>query len=105
MPNSKSFEAEMKAGKKAEPGQGWIYDGYKMTVFSNSEETVATKYYLGGDELFYWPQNAITAAGGDYSQGEQDWGPHVVVDRELITGQNNKSSTAVGKALVELLAK
>ncbi len=104
LPNSSEFEAAMRAGKKAKPGQDWIYAGYKMTVFSNSEETTATKYYLGGDELFYWPENALTYAGGDYSRGEQDWAPHVVVDRELVTGQNNKSSTAVGKAVIKLLS-
>lgn len=103
LPNSKAFEAQMKAGEVAQPGEGWIYDGYKLTVFSNSEETVATKYYLGGDELFYWPQNALTQAGGDYSKGAVDWQPHVVVDRELVTGQNNKSSTAVGQALLKML--
>ena len=103
LPNSKQFEADMKAGKKAKPGKGWIYENYRMTVFSNSEETIATKYYLGGDELFYWPETALTNAGGNYSKGSQDWAPHLVVDRELITGQNNKSSTAVGEALVKQL--
>lgn len=103
LPNSAEFEAQMKAGKKAKPAKGWVYDGYKMTVFSNSEETVATQYYLGGDELFYWPQNAMTNAGGNYSRGKEDWQPHVVVDRELVTGQNNKSSTAVAQELLKLM--
>lgn len=103
LPNSKEFEIDMRKGKKAKPGKDWIYKGYKMTVFSNTEETTATKYYLGGDELFYWPQNALTYAGGDYSRSKEDWAPHVVVDRELVTGQNNKSSTAVGKAVIKLL--
>lgn len=103
LPNNAAFEVEMKAGKKAKPGKNWIYEGYEMTVFSNSEETMATKYYLGGDELFYWPQDAITQAGANYSQGERDWAPHIVVDRELVTGQNNKSSTGVGKAVLQLL--
>lgn len=103
LPNSAEFEDQMKAGKKAKPAKGWVYDGYKMTVFSNSEETVATQYYLGGDELFYWPQNAMTNAGGNYSRGKEDWQPHVVVDRELVTGQNNKSSTAVAQELLKLM--
>ena len=105
LPNNKEFETAMREGKKAKPEKGWIYEGYKMTVFSNSEETTATKYYLGGDELFYWPQNALTYAGGGYSRSEKDWAPHVVVDRELVTGQNNKSSTEVRKAMIELLKK
>ncbi|MEM1283618.1 MAG: type 1 glutamine amidotransferase domain-containing protein, partial [Chlamydiota bacterium] len=44
-------------------------------------------------------------AGGNYSRGEKDWTPHVVIDRELVTGQNNKSSTAVGEAMTKLLNK
>ena len=47
----------------------------------------------------------FTYAGGNYSKGKEDWGVHVVVDRELVTGQNNKSSSGVGKAVLELLAK
>jgi putative intracellular protease/amidase len=103
LPNSSEFETQMKAGKKAKAAKGWVYDGYKMTSFSNSEEAVATQYYLGGDELFYWPQNALTNAGGNYSRSKEDWQPHVVVDRELVTGQNNKSSTAVAQELLKLM--
>ncbi|EAY24645.1 type 1 glutamine amidotransferase domain-containing protein [Microscilla marina] len=103
LPNSAGFEADMRAGKKAKPAKGWIYAGYKMTVFSNSEEATATKYYLSGDQLFYWPQNALTNAGGKYSRSKKDWAPHVVVDRELVTGQNNKSANATAKELLKLL--
>lgn len=103
MPNNEKFEQELKAGKTKLPNSGWIYEGYKMTTFSNTEEAVATKYYLGGDDLFYWPQDALTKAGGDYSRSQQDWQPHVVVDRELVTGQNNKSSVGVAKAMLKLL--
>lgn len=103
LPDSKEFEAQLKAGTNATPVNGWIYDGYKMTTFSNSEEAVATQYYLGGDELFYWPQDALTKAGGEYSRSENDWAPHIVVDRELVTGQNNKSSVGVAQALLKLL--
>ncbi|MEM9103813.1 MAG: hypothetical protein AAGB12_16005 [Pseudomonadota bacterium] len=48
-----SETSQLKAEKKAIPGKGWIYEGYKMTVFSNSEKATATQYYLGGDELHY----------------------------------------------------
>ncbi|WP_052701787.1 type 1 glutamine amidotransferase domain-containing protein [Marinomonas sp. S3726] len=103
LPNSTEFEAQMKDGSKATPAEGWIYDDYKMTTFSNSEETTATQYYLGGDGLFFWPQNALIKAGGEYSRSKEDWAPHIVVDRELITGQNNKSSTGVAQALLKML--
>ena len=103
LPNAAEFETQMKTGKSAKPENGWVYDGYKMTTFSNSEEAVATQYYLGGDELFYWPQDALTKAGGKYSRSTEDWHPHVVVDRELVTGQNNKSSTGVAEQILKLL--
>ncbi|MEM9103812.1 MAG: hypothetical protein AAGB12_16000 [Pseudomonadota bacterium] len=51
------------------------------------------------------PQDALTLAGGNYLRNKQDWQPHIVVDRELITGQNNKSSTGVAQAMLKLLAK
>ena len=105
LPNNVEFEMQMKNGKNATPAKGWVYSGYNMTTFSNSEETVATQYYLGGDELFYWPQDALSKAGGSYSRGKEDWQPHIVVDRELVTGQNNKSSTGVALALLALLDK
>jgi len=105
LPNSDSFEQQLKQGKNISGSQGWLYEGYKMTTFSNTEEAVATQYYLGGDELFYWPQDALTKAGGDYSRSQQDWQPHIVVDRELVTGQNNKSSVGVANALLKLLNK
>lgn len=103
MPNSKEFERKLKAGEQPQPSEGWPYAGYQMTTFSNTEETVATQYYLGGDELYFWPQDALIHAGAKYSKGEQDWHPHIVVDRELITGQNNKSSVGVAQALLKAL--
>lgn len=105
LPNNDEFETQMRAGKSAKPADGWVYDGYNMTTFSNSEETIATQYYLGGDELYFWPQDALIKAGGHYSSGSKDWHPHVVVDRELVTGQNNKSSTGVALELLKLLSK
>ena len=45
---------------------------------------------------------AMAGAGGDMSYA-QAWQPHVVVDRELITGQNPFSDKALAKALLEQL--
>ncbi|MCV2883408.1 type 1 glutamine amidotransferase domain-containing protein [Aestuariibacter sp. AA17] len=103
LPNSEQFEAEMKKGKKAKGDKNWIYAGYKMTVFSNSEEAQAQQYYLNGGELFYWPQNALINAGGKYKQSEQDWQANVVVDRELVTGQNPASAIGVAEEMLKML--
>lgn len=46
---------------------------------------------------------ALTAAGGEVSVGAVDFAPHVVIDRELITGQNPRSDHPIAAALVAAL--
>lgn len=81
----------------------WIYSGYKMTIFSNSEEAVFEQS-LQGDKLTYYPAKAMAFAGGAM-QFTSDWQPNVVVDRELITGQNPFSDKALAQALLQKLAE
>nr|WP_010131175.1 type 1 glutamine amidotransferase domain-containing protein [Microbulbifer agarilyticus] len=80
----------------------WIYDGYRMTIFSNPEEAVFESS-LNGAKLRYYPANAMAAAGGDM-QFAGEWQPNVVVDRELITGQNPFSDTLLAEAVLEQLS-
>ena len=103
LPNNDEFVDALKAGKSVKPDASWIYAGYKMTVFSNTEEVVATKYYLKGGEMYYFPQDALTQAGGKYERSDKDWGAKVVVDRELITGQNPASAMGVADAILKQL--
>ncbi len=102
LPNNDEFVAQLKKGGSAKPDQSWIYSDYKMTVFSNSEEVTATKYYLDG-EMFYFPENALTKAGGNYQRNTTDWSAKIVVDRELITGQNPASATGVAQEIINRL--
>jgi putative intracellular protease/amidase len=53
---------------------------------------------------FNMPQ-ALRAAGGDVTTTQIDFEPHVIVDRELITGQNPRSDHAIGEKLVKALDK
>lgn len=73
--------------------------GKKVTGFTNSEEEAVglTKVvpFLVEDML---KQHAAL-----YSKGP-DWGPYVVTDGKLITGQNPASSEEAAKALLRLLA-
>ena len=78
--------------------QVWIYDGYKMTVLSNAEEE-ASKGQLNGGAMKFYPQTALQLAGGASSAASQLWQGHMVVDRELITGQNPASAILVGQEL------
>jgi hypothetical protein len=57
-----------------------------MTIFSDKEEAVF-EGSLGGDKLRYYPAKAMAQAGGSM-QFVAPWQPGVVIDRELITGQN-----------------
>jgi putative intracellular protease/amidase len=54
-------------------------------------------------EMLFHVVDALAAAGGKVSVGALDFDPHVVEDRELITGQNPRSDHQLGAALVRAL--
>ncbi len=87
--------------KAAELARGWIYAGYRMTVFSTSEEKVAEKQLLKGELYFDMPK-ALRLAGGEVSAAPTDFAANVV-DRELITGQNPASDHDLAAALITAL--
>ncbi len=73
-----------------------------MTVISNQEEEQA-KPMLGGGEMKFYPQTGLERAGAHYRSNTTPWTGQVVLDRELITGQNPASALEVGQRLVEQL--
>lgn len=81
--------------------QDWIYEGYQMTIFSTPEEQVF-EGSLNGKQIRYYPAAAMQAAGANLEQAEA-WQPNVVVDRELITGQNPFSDKVLAEALIKQL--
>ena len=105
MPNARDFRAALIDGdtaKAAELAKDWPYAGYRMTVFSASEEKVVEDVILHAKMYFTMP-DALRAAGGDVVTTEVDFEPHVVVDRELITGQNPRSDHPIAAAFVKAL--
>ena len=74
-----------------------------MTVYSASEEKPIEDNILHGKMYFHMPE-ALTLAGAIVETGP-DFQPHVVVDRELITGQNPRSDHPISRALIDALAK
>lgn len=105
LPKAKEYRAALIAGdlsKTAELATGWQYAGYKMTVFSASEEKPIEENVLHGKLYFNMPE-ALRGAGGNVEIGQVDFAPHVVVDRELITGQNPRSDHPLAAQLVEAL--
>jgi len=105
MPHAREFRAALIAGdeaKAAEWARGWQYAGYRMTVFSSTEEEVIEDKVLHAKIYFHMPQT-LGLAGAEMDIEAKDFEPHLVVDRELITGQNPRSDRPVAKALVEAL--
>jgi putative intracellular protease/amidase len=75
-----------------------LIEGRAVAGFSNSEERSAN-----GTGLVPWfIEDEMRRLGGDYSSGP-DWSPHVVVDGNLITGQNPASSAGAAEKLLNAL--
>ncbi|MFF8642794.1 type 1 glutamine amidotransferase domain-containing protein [Streptomyces sp. NPDC015345] len=75
------------------------FAGYRLTGFTNTEETQA-----GFAERAKWLlQDRLVEAGVDFQEGEP-WAPKVVVDRNLVTGQNPASSAPLATELLKKLA-
>jgi putative intracellular protease/amidase len=102
LPDAQEFVAKFETAGTAKAQTDWIYAGYKLTVFSNREEEMA-KGLLGGGEMKFYPQDALTQAGSQFSQADAAFSPHVVTDRELITGQNPRSDHPLAATLVAAL--
>src|ERR1700681_1669723 len=104
LPNSTEVVAALSAGDAAgahAKAKGWIYAGYKMTIFSTAEEQQREPLEIGGKVLFY-PDFALSTAGGDVSV-LAPWSSYVIQDRELISGQNPFSDQALLTLLLPAL--
>nr|WP_315383486.1 type 1 glutamine amidotransferase domain-containing protein [uncultured Sphingomonas sp.] len=107
LPDAKAFRAALIAGDTEtarELGKGWQYAGYRMTVFSASEEIPIEEQVLHG-KLYFTMPDALQLAGGEVSAGPVDFDPNVVEDRELITGQNPRSDHPLGARFVAALER
>jgi len=105
MEDPRAFRAALIAGADETArdwAKGWPYAGYRMTIFSATEEKVVEDHILHARMYFDMPR-ALTAAGGKVETTMVDFEPNVIVDRELITGQNPRSDHPIAKALVEAL--
>jgi putative intracellular protease/amidase len=75
------------------------FAGYRVAAFTNAEEI------QGGlaDRARWLLQDRLTEAGVKVQAGEP-WAPNVVVDRNLVTGQNPASSAPLAAELLKKLA-
>ncbi|KUL73717.1 MULTISPECIES: type 1 glutamine amidotransferase domain-containing protein [unclassified Streptomyces] len=77
---------------------GNAFAGYRVAGFTNEEETQGG---LAG-RLTWLLQDRLTEAGIEVDAGEP-WAPHVVTDRNLVTGQNPASSAPLAAELLKRL--
>jgi putative intracellular protease/amidase len=79
----------------------WPLEGYRMTAFSHDEEMVTD---MAG-QLPFVLQVELERLGARYQKADVIWDSCVVEDRNIITGQNPYSSTALADAFVKRLAR
>jgi putative intracellular protease/amidase len=105
MSHAREFRAALIAGdpaKATEWARGWQYAGYRMTVFSSTEEKVIEDKILHANIHFHMPF-ALERAGADVTVSDVDFAPYVVEDRELITGQNPRSDHPIAAKFIAAL--
>jgi putative intracellular protease/amidase len=82
------------------PGGQWLFDGYRLTSFTDEEEDQTETGLLG---MAWLLDVALKNAGAVFDDGPAAWISHVVVDRNLITGQNPGSTEATADAVIKKL--
>jgi putative intracellular protease/amidase len=88
--------ALLSAGDTA--GGRWVFDGYKMTSFTDEEEDQTE---LGRKGIPWYVETSLKNAGAVFDDAPSPWTSHVVVDRHLITSQNPMSSDAGADAVLQ----
>lgn len=103
--NPHRFRAAMANGDEVSAGRAsrdWLYAGYEMTVFSNTEEVgVEDRIFQG--RLAFYAADALRVAGGVVTQAKKPFEPHAIRYRELITGQNPASDHVLASLLLDAL--
>jgi putative intracellular protease/amidase len=78
----------------------WLFDGYKVAGFTNEEEDQTPYGKLG---IAWYLESELKNYGAVFDDGDAAWVSHVVVDRNLVTGQNPDSSEATAEAILKKL--
>lgn len=76
-----------------------LVKGHEVTCFTDTEEAA-----VGATETIPYSMQAKLGELGATWKGGADWGPHVIVSGNLITGQNPASSQAAADAVIKALS-
>jgi putative intracellular protease/amidase len=79
-----------------------MFDGYRMTAFTDEEEDQSKPGKVG---MPWYVESALKNRGAVFDDGDAAWVSHVVVDRNLITGQNPGSTDAAASAVLKRLTE
>ncbi len=77
----------------------FAFAGRRLTVFTDEEERTGGT----GENTPWWVESALRERGAVIDSAAP-WSDHVVVDGNLITGQNPQSSASVARRVIEALA-
>ncbi len=81
------------------PGGAPLVQGRRLTSFTDNEERAVEL-----DQLMpFLLESRLTELGAEF-QAAENWQDHVVVDGNLVTGQNPQSSASCANAVITLLA-
>lgn len=105
LPDSSAFQQALidRTGSANGLAKGWPYAGYRVTVFSTGEEQYLENAGALGGHVQYYPVAALAEAGA-HVDTVADWHSNVIVDRELITGQQPMSASEFAEVLLKKLA-
>lgn len=78
-----------------------LLKGREATGFSNAEEDASQLT----EQMPQLLEDEIKRVGGKYVKAKEDWGEKVVVDGQVITGQNPGSAHAVGVAIAKAIGE
>jgi putative intracellular protease/amidase len=81
------------------PGGGWLFAGRTLTVFTDEEERLNKT----ADRAPWLVETVLKARGATVRSAGEAWASNVVVDGNLISGQNPGSSQALAEKVVETL--
>lgn len=76
----------------------WVFQGYRLTSFTNTEEAAVGL----AEKVPFLLETRLRELGGIFQAGTP-WMPHVVADRNLITGQNPASSGGIAQVALARL--
>ncbi|MFK3983664.1 type 1 glutamine amidotransferase domain-containing protein [Micromonospora sp. NPDC050397] len=82
-----------------DPDGAWLFKGRRMTSFTDDEERQVGL----ADNAPWLLEERLRGAGAEFESGPA-WGSYVVVDGNLVTGQNPESGRATAEAILKELA-